>query len=173
MKGKSIVIMKADKGASCVIMDKIVNKLKVTELLSTGGSFVKIPEKDEKGKSNTIENVVKKMENSLNYKLNELKKNKKLSQDDYDFIKCTGSRCSVLFCNPKVHKKDMPLRPIISTTNSYNYKLAKYLTTLVENARSKPKSHVKDSFSFAKVMQQQKPNKCENLGFKSECYVYF
>lgn len=51
----------------------------------------------------------------------------------------------------------MPLRPIISTTNSYNYKLAKFLTKLVEDARPKPKSFVKDSLSFARLMQQQKP----------------
>ena len=159
IKDKSIVIMKADKGASCVIMDKAEYKSKVMELLSTSGSFLMMPEKDDKNKPNTIENVVKKMENNLNYKLNELKKTRKLSQDDYDFIKCTGSRCSVLFCNPKVHKKGMPLRPIISTTNSYSYKLAKYLTKLLENARPKPKSYVKDSFSFAKIIQQQKPTK--------------
>jgi hypothetical protein len=48
---------------------------------------------------------------------------------------------------------------IISTTNSYNYKLAKYLTRLLEDARSKPQSYVKDSFSFAQLIQQQKPNK--------------
>ena len=156
IKDKSIVIMKADKGASCVVMDKDVYKSKVAELLSTSGSFVMMAETN---KPNNIENVIKKMENSLNYKLNELKKMEKLSQDDYDSIKCTGSRCPILFCNPKVHKKEMPLRPIISTTNSYNYKLAKYLTRLLENAQSKPKSYVKDSFSFAKLIQQQKPMK--------------
>jgi hypothetical protein len=155
LKDKSIVIMKADKGSSCVVMDKEWYKMKVIELLPTGNSFMKISEKDERGKTNTIEQVVKKMECKLNHRLTELKKTKKLSQDDYDYIKCTGSRCSVLFCNPKVHKKGMPLRPIISTTNSYNYKLAKYLTNLLEGARSKPKSHVKDSFSFAKLIQEK------------------
>ncbi|CAF3882614.1 unnamed protein product [Adineta steineri] len=127
MKDKTIVIMKADKGSSCVVMDKEWYKTKVKELLSTGTSFTKMNDKDERGILNTIEHVVKKMEGKLDYRLNELLKAKKLSQNDYDYIRCTGSRCSVMFCNPKVHKEGMPLRPIISTTNSYNYRLAKYV----------------------------------------------
>jgi len=159
LKDKNIVIMKADKGSSCVIMDKDQYKSRVIELLSAGASFKKMDDKDERGITNTIQYVVKKMERKLDYRLNELLKGRKLSQKDYDYIRCTGSRCSVMFCNPKVHKEGMPLRPIISTTNSYNYKLAKYLTRLLEDARSKPQSYVKDSFSFAQLIQQQKPNK--------------
>ncbi|CAF1345381.1 unnamed protein product, partial [Didymodactylos carnosus] len=161
LKDKSIVIMKADKGSSCVVMDKEQYKRKVLELLSSGNSFRKMNDKDEKDKINTIENVVKKMEGKLNYRLNELKRAKKLSQDDCDYIKCTGSRCSVFFALPKVHKIGFLLRPIISTTNSYNYKLAKYLTSLLERTRSKPPSYIKDSFQFAKLIQQKKVNKNE------------
>ncbi|CAF4195564.1 unnamed protein product, partial [Rotaria sordida] len=157
IKDQNIVIMKADKGSVCVIMDKDHYKSKVFELLSTGTSFKKMNELDERGKPNTIEHVVKKMESKLDHRLKELKKAKRLSQDDYDYIHCTGSRCSVLFCNPKIHKEGMPLRPIISTNNSYNYKLAKYLTKLVEDARQKPKSYVKDSFSFARLIQLKQP----------------
>ena len=157
MKDNSIVIMKADKGSSCVIMDKDSYIARVTDLLGTGTAFEKLNDKDERGNDNTIEYVVKKMENKLSHRLHELKRSKKLSQDDYDYIRCTGSRCAVLFCNPKVHKEGFPLRPIISTTNSYNYKLAKYLTKLLEGARSKPKSYIKDSFSFAELIQQHKP----------------
>jgi predicted GIY-YIG superfamily endonuclease len=151
--------MKADKGSSCIVMDKKQYISKVHELLSTGNSFRKMDEKDKTGKTNTIEHVIKTMENKLDYRLTELKKAKKLNKDDYDVIKCTGSRCPVLFCQPKVHKNGMPLRPIISTTNSYNYKLAKYLKKMLEDARPKSKSYIKDSFSFAKLIQQKKPNK--------------
>ena len=94
------------------------------------------------------------MENSLNYKLNELKKMRKLSQDDYDLVKCTDSRCPVLFCNPKVHKEEICSRPIISITNSYNSKLAKYFTSLLKNTQLKSKSYIKASFLFPKIIQQ-------------------
>ena len=157
VRDKSIVLMKADKGSSCVVMDKKWYKSKVEKLLSSGNSFIKMNDQDERGNPNTIEQVIKKMENKLNHRLIDLKKSKKLSQEDYDYIKCTGSRCPIMSCNPEVHKKDMPLRPMISTTNSYNYRLAKYLTNLLEDARSKPESYVKDSFSFAKLIQRRKP----------------
>ena len=53
----------------------------------------------------------------------------------------------------------MPLRPIISTSNSYNYNLSKYLTNLLEKAKTKPNSYIKDSFNFSKIIQQQKLSK--------------
>ena len=159
LNDKTIVIMKADKGRSCVLMDKEQYIFKVKQLLSTGNIFKKMNNTDEKGKINTIEHVVKKMETKLNYRIGELKRINKISKEEYNWIKATGTRCPVMFCQPKVHKTGMPLRPVISTSNSYNYNLSKYLTDLLEKARTKPNSYIKDSFSFAKLIQQQKPSK--------------
>ncbi|CAF3873515.1 unnamed protein product [Rotaria sp. Silwood1] len=153
-------LMKADKGSSCIIMDKEQYIIKVKVLLSAGTAFQKIKDKDKHVNQDTTENIVKIMENKLNYRINDLKKCKRLTEQEYNFIRTSGSRCAVLFCQPKVHKQGMPLRPIISTTNNNNYKLAKYLTILLlEEARTKPKSYIKDSFTFAKLIQQQKPQR--------------
>ena len=46
--------MTADKGSACVMMDKDHYKSKVVELLSTGTSFKKIDDIDERGTPNTI-----------------------------------------------------------------------------------------------------------------------
>jgi hypothetical protein len=159
LNDKSIVLMKADKGRACVLMDKQQYILKVKQLLSTGNTFKKMDNIDERGNVNTIEYVVNKMEGKLNYRIGELKRINKLSKDEHKWIKADATRCPVMFCQPKVHKTGMPLRPVISTSNSYNYNLSKYLTNLLEAARSKPTSHVKDSFSFAKSIKQQKPSK--------------
>ena len=113
----------------------------------------------DKGKINTIENVIKKMETKLNYTIYELKRIKKLSKKEHSWLRAAATRCPVLFCQPKVHKNGMPLRPIISTSNSYNYNLSKHLRNLLEKARTKSNSYIKDSFIFAKLIQQQKPNK--------------
>jgi hypothetical protein len=158
LNDQSIVIIKADKGRSSVLMDKQQYILKVKQLLSTGNTFKKMNNTDEKGKTNTIEYVVKKMESKLNYRIKDLKRINKISKDEYNWIRATGTRCPVLFCQPKVHKTGMPLRPVISTSNSYNYNLSKYLTNLLEKARTKPNSYIKDSFSFTKLIQQQKPS---------------
>ena len=156
---KSIVLMKADKGRSCVLMDKEQYIIKVKQLLSTGNTFQKISTIDSKGNFNDIEHVIKTMEGKLNYRIKDLKRLNKINEDEYNWLKATATRCPVLFCQPKVHKVGMPLRPIISTTNSYNYNLSKYLTKLLEEARGKSPSYIKDSFSFATLIQQQIPSK--------------
>ncbi|CAF5148493.1 unnamed protein product, partial [Rotaria sp. Silwood1] len=74
MKDKTIVIMKADKGSSCIIMDKEQYIIKVKVLLSVETAFQKIKDKDKHVNQNTTENIVKMMENKLNYRINDFKK---------------------------------------------------------------------------------------------------
>ena len=101
---KELVIMKADKGSCCVVMDKTQYISKVHELLS-GTSFARMNTMNEKGNFNTADYVIRKAERKYNYRLNELKRMKKISNKDYDFMKCTDSRGPVLFGNSKVHNK--------------------------------------------------------------------
>lgn len=70
------------------------------------------------------------MENKLDYRLNEIKKPKKISQRACDYVRCPGSP---LLCNPKVHEEGVPSRSTISTINSYNYKAVKILAKLLED----------------------------------------
>ena len=61
-------------------------------------------------------------------------------------------------CTPKIHKikekSDVPpLRPIVSSINSYNYNLASYLCELITPFI--PLAHcTKDSFTFIKNIQE-------------------
>lgn len=80
-----------------------------------------------------------------------------MKKDDYDHIRTTSPRFPVLFYNRKIHKKGMPLCPIIFAIDSYNYKLAKFLTKLSEKARTKLTSYLKDSVSVAKLINNKKP----------------
>ncbi|CAF1093415.1 unnamed protein product [Rotaria sordida] len=141
MRDETIVMMEADRRSLCVTIDNKQYKIKVEELRSTGETCQKMKDIDEIENQNTIENIMEKMENKLNYRI-------------YDFKKC-----AVVYYQPKIHKQEISLRSIISTTNNYNYKLAKYLTTLLEKARTKLKSYIKDSSTFAKLIQQQKPQR--------------
>lgn len=53
--------------------------------------------------------------------------------------------------NPKVCKDDIPLRPIISSTNSPTNILAKFLSEILSTAYNKNNNYyVRDSFHFAK-----------------------
>lgn len=63
---------------------------------------------------------------------------------------------------PKVHKNNVPVRPILSMTGSAQHKLAKWLNTVLEPVRLLYSKHcLRDSFSFVQQIQsfdhQSKP----------------
>ncbi|CAF1632405.1 unnamed protein product [Didymodactylos carnosus] len=64
---KNIVLMKADKGNACVVMDKEQYKQKVKELLTQGKTFTQMEEQDKKGNKITLSYIVSKMERKINY----------------------------------------------------------------------------------------------------------
>jgi len=49
---------------------------------------------------------------------------------------------------PKIHKPDVPLRPIVSAIGGFTYEIAKYLTTLLQPKIGKTDSFIKDSAHF-------------------------
>src|SRR5262249_33708137 len=59
---------------------------------------------------------------------------------------------------PKIHKENVPLRPIVSTIGSTNYKLAKYLNDLLKPLIGKTTSYVKNSQDFVTKIQNLKIN---------------
>ena len=52
---------------------------------------------------------------------------------DSPLLSCasTGSSLGVIYGSPKVHKDGCPLRPVLASYNTHNYKLAKYLCNIL------------------------------------------
>jgi hypothetical protein len=111
-KRDDIQILKADKGNYTVIMDKQVYTEKMNCLLHT--------------------NTNRKLKNDPTKLLLELAK----SIAKLCGLNTLTDRSLIPMCPqipriyglPKIHKNDVPLRPIVSTRNSVTYNLAKYLT---------------------------------------------
>ena len=62
---------------------------------------------------------------------------------------------------PKIHKPNVPLRPILSMIGSAQHELAKWLSEVLDPVLQKYSKHcIKDSFTFAEFMQ--------NLNIKDE-----
>ena len=59
-----------------------------------------------------------------------------------------GSRLAHLIGLPKTHKKKLVVRPILSATGTYNYKLAKWLDEKLKPL-SVNEQTINDIFSFA------------------------
>jgi len=68
-----------------------------------------------------------------------------------------GSRLAHLYGLPKTHKKQLAVRPILSATGIYNYKLAKWLDEKLKPL-SINASTVTDIFTFTEEIQGMEIN---------------
>ena len=109
------------------------------------------------------ENPTKSREQSLICYLRQLKRDHMI--DDYTFQKAKGptqwfhtwSSLWSVYGLPKVHKTGCPFRPIVSSTNTYNYNLASYLVSVLQPTSTNWFS-IKDSFRFAEWAKQYTHN---------------
>ena len=61
-------------------------------------------------------------------KTQEIKRN---YDEQFKKLAPTGSRPGILYGVPKIHKTDIPLRPILSVIGTHSYNLAKFLVSLL------------------------------------------
>ena len=92
--------------------------------------------------------VIIKHEDQINRFLSSLLQNKAIDKAIvYDHLRIPSSRPGILYGLPKIHKKGVPLRPILSSIGTCGYGLAKFLVPHLEHLTHYEYS--KDSFSFA------------------------
>ena len=145
-KNKDIVIQKADKGNTIVILDKISYISATEETLNDQTKFSNLEILAGK-EINYITNLEKKTTSDLK----PLKDEETYDKATYKNMKPVGSRPGVLYGLGKVHKETNnglpPFRPILSAIVTPTYKLAKFLlpflTPLTQNEYT-----VTDSFHF-------------------------
>ena len=114
----TIVVTRTDKGRGTVILNKEEYISKLNSLLADQTKFKLITDDTYK--------TVLSLEEKLNRILRKIKD--KLAVGVYDTIRATGSIPGTLYGLVKIHKSGYPIRPIISSINTFNYRLAKYLT---------------------------------------------
>ena len=129
-KNKDIVIQKADKGNTVVILDKCSYISAIEEILNDNSKFSKldIPAGKE---INHIVNLEKRITSELKL----LKEKEIIDKSTYKSIKPVGSRSGILYGLGKIHKKTHngipPFRPILSAIGTPTYKLAKFLLKIL------------------------------------------
>ncbi|KAG8232876.1 hypothetical protein J437_LFUL011582 [Ladona fulva] len=64
----------------------------------------------------------------------------------------SGSRPPRIYGAPKIHKDEVPLRPIVSTIGSPTYGLAKLLQNALQPYVGDTPSHVKNSSHFIEIL---------------------
>jgi hypothetical protein len=92
----------------------------------------------------------------------------KINKQLYDNLRPMGSNSGSLYGLPKVHKEGFPMRPIISSIGTYNYKLAKYLDSLIKPLLDNDRFMLKDSFEFVNNISKVKNNNLYMVSFDVE-----
>ena len=132
-------------------MDAITYKSKMYELLNDESKFKQLTSDSSKLREGQLQRYLRKLNNKGYF-----------DGSIYDYIYPAGSLPSRLSGTTKIHKikekSDIPpLRPIVSSINSYNYNLASYLcalfTTFIPTAYLQP-TCTKDSFTFIKDIEE-------------------
>ena len=116
-KTKELIICKADKGGKVVLLDKNTYIDKMNNLLQDQDTYLEINN-----------DPLKNSQRNFNKKLKDILKDYPDLENRFKSYLPTLPR---MYGLPKIHKENTPLRPIVSTINSINYKLAAWLSKLL------------------------------------------
>jgi hypothetical protein len=148
---KDLVISKPDKGNGVVLMNRDDYNNKMLEILKDTDKFTKLKDTD------TFADITS-LERKVRTTLKLLKKHNKLDPILYRKIYPSGSRPSLLYGLPKVHKKGTPLRPIMSAVGSPVHGLAQYMVPILAPLTTNQYT-VSNSLLFADEIRELHPEK--------------
>ena len=136
---KDLIITKPDKSRGVVLINRSEYTTKMNSILEDSSKFVEIQDDTYK--------TILKHEDRNNRLINQLHKLEIIDNDTRIKLRATGSRPGVMYGLPKLHKKGVPLRPILSSIGSPNYNSSKFLVPLLKCCIN-DEFMVKDSFEF-------------------------
>jgi len=141
----NVIFTRADKGNVTVAMNKDEYIKKMEIMLQDPNTYVMIKKNPMKSIEKNLNNIKKKW-----FQKNYITKQTYFSlfSSDSDLPKAYGL--------PKIHKKDHPLRIIVSSINTALYSLASYLQTIIANSLTHNNKQVKNSFDLYKTLSGTK-----------------
>ena len=149
LRSQNNIITHPDKANGIAILNRSDYIKSMTELISDKKKFKKL----------TNDPTIKR-EQALQRTLPKLNKKSIFSESEYFDLYPKGSKIARLYDTPKIHKSFSsgsipPLQPIVSSIDTYNYKLAQYLGSLL--SLHIPSNYTtKDSFTFIEEIKQLK-----------------
>ena len=153
---KNIIVTKPDKGTGVVILNKSDYLRKMKQILDDPSKFEKV--------NTDILKTILKLEDKTNRFIDKLYKLKIVNENLKTNLKTSGSSPGIMYGLPKVHKANTPMRPILSTIGTHNYKLSKYLITklapIVDSTYT-----LEDSFHFANEISNFSHRGCVMASF--------
>ena len=143
-KDKNTVITKADKGNTVVIMNSADYELKVNTLLMDKNIYKEI-------NFDPTDKYTQKLRNELGI----LKDTRLITPQMYRKFYPKGCSAPKFYGLPKIHKKDIPLRPIVACYSSPATGIGSFLATIFKPLLSTQKSYIKNSIDLVKKLKNQ------------------
>jgi hypothetical protein len=140
-----IIITLADKGGAVVIID-VENYLEEANRQLNNQNFYAQLTHDPTGDHADI----------INETIKSFVKEKLLSDKLGKLLKQTSPKTPNMYFRPKVHKTDIPGRPIVSSINSHSSKISHFVDIHLQPIISEIKSHIKDTTDFINRIEKIK-----------------
>lgn len=131
-----MIIVESDKGRQTVVMYEEDYDIKMRKMLADQHTYEVIKKNPTSGYQKTNNNFVHRLRN--------------LSLFDARTafqLKTNAAQCPRIHGLPKIHKQNMPLRPVVSNIGAPTYMLSKFIGKIIQTS-IKSSYNVKDSFSF-------------------------
>ncbi|XP_041484607.1 uncharacterized protein LOC121431166 [Lytechinus variegatus] len=151
-RNQAIHILQADKGNATVIMDQDAYDDKIEEILQDKDTYSKL------NRDPTQAN-----ERKINQQLLTLHRSDALPKALYFQLRSSSAKSPILFGQPKIHKPNTPLRPIISTRGSPCYNTARHLANILQPLVGQTQHHVTNSKHFIDVISKTKIRPSDTL----------
>uniref|UniRef100_A0A147BMT3 Putative reverse transcriptase n=1 Tax=Ixodes ricinus TaxID=34613 RepID=A0A147BMT3_IXORI len=142
----TIVILPADKGNSTVVLDREAYEHKVGDLLDSPAY--------EKLKKDPTRQV----QDGLNKTLADVFRNHPDSKGLYFQLICRNGSAPGFYGLPKIHKINVPLRPIVDFTTSPLRALSNYLHRIISPLTGTTSTYVRNAGDFVERMSEVKVN---------------
>nr|XP_054924765.1 uncharacterized protein LOC129383853 [Dermacentor andersoni] len=141
-ENENIVILAADKGNATVVLDRVDYINKINGLLMDTSTYAKL-----------AKDPTKKVESELQKLLTEVFKFVPPERKNlYYRLLCHNGSAPALYGLPKIHKPDVPVRPIVDYTRSPLYELSGYLHRILRPLAGLTPTFVKDSAHFIELI---------------------
>ena len=144
------MVLTADKGVALVVIDTVDYIRKAKEILEDTNTYRVIHTDPTSRLKNKLINILRRTKAATGMQDNIYKK-----------MYPTGVSPPKFYGLPKIHKKNIPLRPIVSSIGSVAYGVAKVLAEIIKPLMGCLQHHVNNSQQFAEEMKEMKLEKGE------------
>ena len=159
LKANDLLAVPFDKGCGFCVMKESTYREKLDEVLNSD-QFQKI--------DGAKDQLVIKNEKQINNSLEQLMKQGKIGDKIYQRLRSTGSQPASLYGLAKVHKKDTPLRPVISIPGRSYAKLNRFLTPCLQKLpRANIETNTQDARKALKSLTLENGEQIVSLDVKS------